>query len=55
MRTTARGRVISCNSREILFVLRPLNGLLEENTILKIREHTRYTHGYTEITFTLCG
>jgi len=31
-----------------------LDGLLENNTILKIREHTTDTHGYTEIVFALC-
>ena len=44
-------KVISCNPREDLYVL---DGLLENNTILKIREHTTYTHGYTEIIFALC-
>jgi TnpA family transposase len=31
-----------------------LDGLLENNTILQIREHTTDTHGYTEIVFALC-
>lgn len=31
-----------------------LDGLLENNTILKLREHTTDTHGYTEIVFALC-
>ncbi len=31
-----------------------LDGLLENNTILKIRAHTTDTHGYTEIIFALC-
>lgn len=44
-------RVISCSPREALYVL---DGLLENNTILKIREHTTDTHGYTEIIFALC-
>ena len=44
-------KVISCSPREALYVL---DGLLENNTILKIREHTTDTHGYTEIIFTLC-
>jgi TnpA family transposase len=44
-------QVISCNPREALYVL---DGLLENNTILKIREHTTDTHGYTEIVFALC-
>jgi TnpA family transposase len=44
-------KVISCNPREALYVL---DGLLENNTILKIRQHTTDTHGYTEIVFALC-
>ncbi|EJG8054825.1 Tn3 family transposase, partial [Escherichia coli] len=44
-------KVISCNPREALYVL---DGILENNTILKIREHTTDTHGYTEIIFALC-
>jgi TnpA family transposase len=44
-------RAISCSPREALYVL---DGLLENNTILKIREHTTDTHGYTEIVFALC-
>lgn len=44
-------KVISCSPREALYVL---DGLLENNTILKIREHTTDTHGYTEIIFALC-
>lgn len=44
-------KAISCNPREALYVL---DGLLENNTILKIREHTTDTHGYTEIIFALC-
>jgi len=44
-------KVISCSPREALYVL---DGLLENNTILKIREHTTDTHGYTEILFALC-
>jgi len=44
-------RVISCSPREALYVL---DGLLNNNTILKIREHTTDTHGYTEIIFALC-
>ena len=31
-----------------------LDGLLDNNTILKIREHTTDTEGYTEIVFALC-
>ena len=44
-------KVISCSPREALYVL---DGLLENNTILKIREHTTDTHGYTEIVFAVC-
>ena len=44
-------RVISCSPREALYVL---DGLLDNNTILQIREHTTDTHGYTEIVFALC-
>ena len=44
-------KLISCSPREALYVL---DGLLENNTILKIREHTTDTHGYTEIVFALC-
>lgn len=44
-------KVISCSPREALYVL---DGLLENNTILQLREHTTDTHGYTEIIFALC-
>lgn len=44
-------KVISCSPREALYVL---DGLLENNTIVQIREHTTDTHGYTEIIFALC-
>lgn len=44
-------KVISCSPREALYVL---DGLLENNTILQILEHTTDTHGYTEIIFALC-
>jgi TnpA family transposase len=44
-------KVISCRPREALYVL---DGLLENNTILHIREHTTETHGYTESVFALC-
>jgi TnpA family transposase len=44
-------KVISCSPREALYVL---DGLLENHTILHIREHTTDTHGYTEIVFALC-
>jgi len=44
-------KVISCSVREAIYVL---DGLLENNTILKPHEHTTDTHGYTEILFGLC-
>ena len=44
-------QVISCSPREALYVL---DGLLENNTILQVKEHTTDTHGYTEIIFALC-
>ena len=44
-------QIISCSPREAIYVL---DGLLENNTILHIREHTTDTHGYTEIIFALC-
>ncbi len=44
-------KVISCSPREALYVL---DGLLENNTILQIREHTTDTHGFTEMIFALC-
>jgi TnpA family transposase len=44
-------KVISCSPREALYVL---DGLLENNTILKIREHITDTHGFTENIFALC-
>jgi TnpA family transposase len=43
-------KAISCSPREALYVL---DDLLENNSILKIREHTTDTHGYTEIVFAL--
>lgn len=49
--TVFQTQVISCSPREALYVL---DGLLENNTILKIKEHTTDTHGYTEIIFALC-
>jgi hypothetical protein len=47
------------NDKQSISIVRLLNeisidGLLENNTILKIREHTTDTHGYTEIIFALC-
>jgi TnpA family transposase len=44
-------QVISCSPREALYVL---DGLLENNTILQVQQHTTDTHGYTEIIFALC-
>jgi TnpA family transposase len=44
-------KVISCSPREALYVL---DGLLENNTTLRIQQHTTDTHGYTEIVFALC-
>lgn len=44
-------QAISCKPREALYVL---DGLLQNNTVLKIRGHTTDTHGYTEIIFALC-
>ncbi len=44
-------RAISCGPREALYVL---DGLLDNNTILRLREHTTDTDGYTEIVFALC-
>jgi TnpA family transposase len=43
--------VISCSPREALYVL---DGLLENNSVLKIQKHTTDTGGYTEIIFALC-
>ena len=43
-------RVISCSPREALYVL---DGLLENNTILRLREHYTDTHGFTEHIFAL--
>ena len=44
-------KAISCGPREALYVL---DGILENNTILKIKAHTTDTHGFTEIIFALC-
>ena len=43
-------RVISCSPREALYVL---DGLLDNNTILRLREHYTDTHGFTEHIFAL--
>ena len=44
-------RAISCSAREALYVL---DGLLENDTILRPREHSTDTHGFTEQLFGLC-
>jgi TnpA family transposase len=44
-------RAISCVPREALYVL---DGLLENDTILRPREHMTDTHGFTEHLFGLC-
>jgi TnpA family transposase len=44
-------KVISCAEREALYVL---DGLLENDSDLRIREHFTDTHGYTEQLFGLC-
>jgi TnpA family transposase len=44
-------RAISCTAREALYVL---DGLLENDTILRPREHFTDTHGFTEQLFGLC-
>jgi len=44
-------RVISCSPREALYVL---DGLLENETVLRPREHYTDTHGFTEQLFGLC-
>src|SRR6516165_7952575 len=44
-------RAISCTAREALYVL---DGLLENDTILRPREHATDTHGFTEQLFGLC-
>lgn len=45
------GRVISCSVRAAIYVL---DGLLENETVLRPREHMTDTHGYTEQLFGLC-
>ena len=42
---------ISCAPRESLYVI---DGLLDNNTVLSIKEHTTDTEGYTEHMFALC-
>ena len=44
-------RVISCSPREALYLL---DGLLENDTVLRQREHYTDTHGFTEQLFGLC-
>ena len=44
-------QAISCSEREALYVL---EGLLENDTVLRHLEHTTDTHGYTEHLFGLC-
>lgn len=44
-------RIISCSPREALYVL---DGLLENNTVLRLREHYTDTHGFPEHIFGLC-
>jgi TnpA family transposase len=45
-------RVIACTPREAGYVLA---GILENDTVLPIREHTSDTHGFTEHLFGLCA
>ncbi|MBA2764510.1 MAG: Tn3 family transposase [Thermoleophilaceae bacterium] len=49
--TVFASRAISCSPREAIFVL---DGLLENDTILRPREHYTDTHGFTEQLFGLC-
>ena len=44
-------QAISCAPRESLYVI---DGLLNNNTILAIKEHTTDTEGFTEHVFALC-
>jgi TnpA family transposase len=44
-------RIISCAAREALYVL---DGLLENDTVLRPKEHYTDTHGFTEQLFGLC-
>ena len=44
-------RAISCSAREAIYVL---DGLLENDSILRPREHSTDTHGFTEQLFGLC-
>jgi TnpA family transposase len=45
-------QAISCAPREARYVL---NGILENDTVLRIREHTSDTHGATEQLFGICA
>jgi hypothetical protein len=45
-------RVIACTPREASYVL---DGILENETVLPIREHITDTHGFTEQLFGLCA
>ena len=51
-RMASATRVIACTPREAGYVL---DGILENDTILKIREHTTDTGGYTEPLWELCA
>ncbi|MEW6752837.1 MAG: Tn3 family transposase [Candidatus Latescibacterota bacterium] len=44
-------QAISCSEREAMYVL---EGLLENDTVLRHRDHTTDTHGFTEQLFGLC-
>lgn len=44
-------QAISCSPRESLYVI---DGLLDNNTILSLKEHTTDTEGFTEHVFALC-
>lgn len=48
---TASSRAISCSPRKAIYVL---DGLLDNNTLLRPREHYTDTHGFTEQLFGLC-
>ena len=45
-------RIISCTAREALYVL---DGLLNNDTVLRPKEHYADTHGFTEQLFGLCS
>ena len=50
-RAVSAGFCISCAPREALYVL---DGLLENDSVLRLREHSTDTHGYIEDLFGLC-